>query len=141
MRFARVAVSVTGVVLGLLLAPGQLVAHHSFAAEFDVSQPMTLRGKIMKIEWINPHAWMHLAVTRPDGVVEEWEVELGPPNALLRRGWDKNSVPVGTEAVIFGYRSKDPNKTRINGRDANFPDGRKLFIGSSGTGAPEFDKR
>ncbi len=116
-----------------LAAPAD--SHHAFAAEFDATKPVKLRGKITKIEWINPHAWIHLAVTEDDGSTTNWMIEAGPPGALVRRGWKKNSVEPGTEVLVEGYRAID-DATRANGRDVTFPDGRRLFVGSSGTGAP-----
>jgi len=115
-------------------------AHHAFAAEFDGKAPVLLRGKVSKVEWINPHAWIHVNVVGPDGKATEWMVEGGTPNTLLRAGIDRNSLKVGTEIVVRGYQSKDKACTPIckaNGRDVTFPDGRKLFMGSSGTGAPK----
>src|SRR5688572_20248618 len=112
-----------------------LRAHHAFAAEFDGSKPVTLKGTVTKMEWINPHAWLHVDVTGPDGKVVSWMVEGGAPNALLRRGWNRNSVPPGTAVVVEGFRARD-GSNRANGRDVTLPDGKKLFIGSSGTGAP-----
>ena len=111
------------------------VAHHAFAAEFDSTKPVKLRGKITRMEWINPHAWMHLEVTGEDGKVETWMIEAGPPGALVRRGWTKKSVRPGTEVLVEGYQATD-GALRANGRDVTFPDGRRLFAGSSGTGAP-----
>jgi hypothetical protein len=116
-------------------AAAPLRAHHAFAAEFDASKPVTLRGTVTKMEWINPHAWMHIDVKGPDGKVVSWAVEGGAPNALLRRGWNRNSVTAGTAVVVEGFRAKD-GSNRANGRDVTLPDGKKLFIGSSGTGAP-----
>jgi hypothetical protein len=110
-------------------------AHHAFAAEFDAKKPIKLRGTITKVEWINPHAWIHIEVKRPDGVVEQWMIEGGTPNTLFRRGVNKNSLPAGTEIIVDGYQAKD-GTLKGNGRDITFPDGRKLFIGSTGTGAP-----
>ncbi|RAK60516.1 hypothetical protein DJ021_12235 [Phenylobacterium hankyongense] len=127
-----------------LLAAGafgvqQASAHHAFAAEFDGKTPVLLRGKVTKVEWINPHAWVHLNAVTPGGT-QEWMVEGGTPNTLLRSGIDRNSLKVGTEIVVRGYQSKDKACTPVckaNGRDVTFPDGRKLFMGSSGTGAPK----
>ena len=112
-----------------------VAAHHSFSAEFDANRPVLLKGKVTKVEWVNPHAWIHLAVAKSDGTMEEWMVEGGTPNTLLRRGITRDSLTVGTEIVEDGYQSKD-RSNRANGRDVTFTDGRKLFIGSSGTGAP-----
>ncbi len=117
----------------------QAVAHHAFAAEFDGKSPVLLHGKVTKIEWINPHAWIHLNVVA-DAKEQEWMVEAGPPNTLLRAGIDRNSLKLGTEIVVRGYQSKDKVCTPVckaNGRDMTFADGRKLFMGSSGTGAPK----
>lgn len=133
-----VGVSIVGGCLGLLLgviAAPSIEAHHAFAAEFDSTKPVALRGKITKMEWINPHAWMHLDVVKPDGTVEAWMIEAGPPGALVRRGWKKDSVLPGIEVLVEGYRALD-GSNRANGRDVTFPDGTRLFAGSSGTGAP-----
>jgi len=112
-------------------------AHHSFAAEFDAKRPVKLRGTVVKMEWINPHSWIHIDVKDPaTGKVERWMIEGGAPNALLRRGWTKNSLPEGTEILVEGFQAKD-GANRANGRDITFPDGKKLFVGSSGTGAPD----
>jgi hypothetical protein len=115
-------------------------AHHAFSAEFDASAPVTLRGNVTKVEWINPHAWIHLTVEQEDGSATEWMVETGTPNTLLRAGVTKNSLPIGSEIVVRGYQSKDHNckpACKANGRDLAFSDGRKVFVGSSGTGAPK----
>ena len=139
MRIMRSVITVAAAGLGLWLTAVPAAAHHAFAAEFDINQPVTLKGTITKMEWINPHAWMHLDVKTPEGKVEAWEIELGNPNGLLRRGWTRRDPPAGTEVVVTGYRSKD-GSNRANGKDANLPDGRKLFIGSADTGAPDFGK-
>ena len=134
----RLPVTIAGGCLGLLLcatAPARVAAHHAFAAEFDATKPVALRGKITKMEWINPHSWLHLDVAKPDGTVETWMIEAGPPGALVRRGWKKDSVVPGVEVLVEGYRALD-GSNRANGRDVTFPDGTRLFAGSSGTGAP-----
>ena len=120
----------------LALCGASLSAHHSFAAEFDINKPITLQGTVTKVEWVNPHAWIHLEVTKPDGTKEEWMVEGGTPNTLLRRGVTRESLKVGTVLVIDGYQARDHSLLRANGRNVTYPDGRKLFLGSSGTGAP-----
>jgi len=129
------AVVLAGGALAILTAGGSALAHHAFSAEFDATKPVALRGKITKMEWINPHAWMHLEVTREDGTVENWMIEAGPPGALVRRGWRRDSVIPGTEVLVEGYQAID-GALRANGRDVTFPDGTRLFAGSSGTGAP-----
>ena len=131
----RTKLSVVMVGVSLLLAGVPVVAHHSFAAEFDSAQPVTLSGTVTKMEWINPHAWIHLDVKKPDGKVESWEIETGNPSALIRRGFNRNSLPPGVEITVQGFRAKDGGM-RANGRDLTFKDGKKLFVGSSGTGAP-----
>jgi len=109
-----------------------LSAHHAFGGEFDANAPVLLKGKITKVEWVNPHAWIHVEVTKEDGSKEEWMVEGGSPNSLLRLGVTRDSIPVGTEVVVDGYKSRDHNLLRANGRNITFPDGRKLLLGSSG---------
>jgi len=116
-----------------------VVAHHAFGAEFDANRPVLLKGKIVKVELVNPHAWIHVEVPKEGGGTEVWMVEGGTPNTLLRRGITKNSLAIGTEVVVDGYQSKD-RSTRANGRDITFADGKKLFMGSSGTGAPRDGK-
>lgn len=115
-------------------------AHHAFAAEFDADRPVLLKGKITRIEWINPHSWIHIAVNEPDGSVKKWMVEGGTPNTLIRNGLTRDSLKVGTEIIVRGYQSKDElcePACKANGRDITFTDGRKIFMGSSGTGAPK----
>jgi hypothetical protein len=133
MRLHRVLITTFA---ALLLFGTAVSAHHSFAAEFDSNKPIQLKGTVVRVEWINPHTWIHIAVKDADGKTEEWMIEGGTPNTLLRRGLTKNSLPEGTEIVVDGYRAKN-GSNRANGRDVTFPDGRKLFMGSSGTGAPK----
>ena len=130
----KMSLAVAGV--GLLLASMPVLAHHAFSAEFDANKPIKLTGTVTKMEWINPHAWIHLDVKQPDGSVQSWMVEGGTPNTLFRRGFTKDSLVIGTEIVVDGYQAKD-GSMRGNGRDVTFKDGRKLFLGSSGTGAPK----
>ena len=122
-----------------LAASVPVLAHHAFSAEFDANAPVTLRGPVTKIEWINPHAWIHMESKGAGGKPEVWMVEGGTPNTLQRNGISRDSIKVGTEIVVDGYRAKN-GSNRANGRDVTFPDGRKLFMGSSGTGAPRDGK-
>ncbi len=129
--------TVVVIVVGLFVAGTavSLRAHHAFAAEFDAKKPVHFTGTVTKMEWVNPHVWLHIDVKKPDGTVENWAFEAGTPNVLFRRGFTKQSLLPGTEVVVDGYQAKDGLR-RANGRDLTFPDGRKLFLGSSGTGAP-----
>ena len=125
--------------VALLGAPLATLAHHAFSSEFDADKPFTVTGKVVKIEWVNPHSWIHIDVTEDDGSVTSWMMEGGTPNALLRRGITRTVLTVGSEVVVRGYQSKDPDcepKCRGSGRDIIFANGDKLFMGSSGTGAP-----
>ena len=126
---------VSAALVVMLVAGAHVAGHHSFAAEFDGSKPVTLRGTITKMEWTNPHAWLRVDVKGPDGKAVAWMIEGGAPNALLRRGWNKESVAPGTTVVIQGFRARD-GSNRSSGGEVTLPDGKKLFIGSTGTGAP-----
>jgi len=116
-----------------------VLAHHAFSAEFDANAPVTLKGPVTKIEWINPHAWIHMENKGANGKSEIWMVEGGTPNTLQRNGIARDSIKIGTVIVVSGYKAKD-GRVRANGRDITFPDGRTLFMGSSGTGAPKDGK-
>jgi hypothetical protein len=131
----RLTLAAAGVALSLVLAAAPVRAHHSFAAEFDANQPVSLKGTVTGMDWVNPHSWIHIDVKNPDGTVTEWMIEGGTPNTLFRRGFTKDSLKAGTEIVVDGYRAKN-GKNRANGRDLILPDGKRLFLGSSGTGAP-----
>ena len=130
---------------GLFLMTAPVWGHHAFGGEFDPNKPVLLKGPVTKVEWVNPHAWIHVEVPKEDGAqscqftpnakCEEWMVEGGTPNTLLRRGFTKTSLPVGTEIIADGYRAKD-GSNRANGRDITFPDGRKIFLGGSSPDAP-----
>jgi len=128
----KIAVLIAGFVV---IASVPAATHHAFSAEFDATKPVKLQGTVTKVEWINPHAWIHMDVKTTDGKVEQWMIEGGTPNTLFRRGVNKNSLPFGTAIVVDGYQAKD-GTMKANGRDITLPDGRKLFIGSTGTGAP-----
>src|SRR5438046_10276613 len=129
----RLFLAAAGILILATAAP--VAAHHAFTSEFDGSKPVTLKGTVTKMEWTNPHAWLHIDVKGSDGKVVAWMIEGGAPNALLRRGWNKNSVAPGTAVVVQGYRARD-GSNRASGGDLTLPDGKKLFIGSTGTGAP-----
>ena len=133
MRTKLALVALVGVGLA---AAAPVVAHHAFGGEFDPNKPVLLKGPVTKVEWVNPHAWIHMEVKKADGTTEEWMVEGGTPNTLLRRGITKESLKIGTQIVVDGYQTRDHSLLRANGRNITFPDGRKLFLGSSGTGAP-----
>ena len=131
--------------LALALSSGAtMMAHHAFGGEFDANMPVLLKGSITKVEWVNPHAWIHMQVKevtiagqkKTPAPGETWAVEGGTPNTLLRRGITRDTVKIGTEIVVDGYQTRDHTLTRANGRNITFTDGRKLFMGSSGTGAP-----
>ena len=132
---AKIFLSAAGVAALLTLATTPGWAHHSFAAEFDARQPVNFRGTVTRMQWTNPHVWIHVDVEQPDGAVEKWAIEAGTPNVLFRRGFTKESLAAGTEIIVDGYRAKDGSR-RANGRNITFADGRTLFLGSPNTGAP-----
>jgi hypothetical protein len=126
---------------GILISTVQLPAHHAFTAEFDTKKPVKLRGTIAKIELVNPHSWIYIDVKNEDGTTAQWMLEAGSPNVLVRRGFSKTALPKGTEVIFEGFQAKD-GSNRANGRDITFPDGKKLFIGSTGAeGPPEETKK
>jgi hypothetical protein len=131
----RTSLLVAASVVLLLSLAAPALPHHAFNAEFDANKPVKFQGVVTKMLWVNPHAWIYVDVKKPDGTVEEWAIETGTPNTLLRRGLTKESLKEGTEIVVDGYQAKD-GRRRANGRDLTLPDGRTLFLGSSGTGAP-----
>jgi len=135
----RFLIPILAAAAALFTASQPASAHHAFGAEFDANFPVLLKGKIVKMEWVNPHTWIHVEITKPDGTKEVWMVEGGSPNTLIRRGANKGTFPVGTEVVVDGYQARDHNELRANARNVTFPDGRKLFLGSTGTGAPSED--
>jgi hypothetical protein len=136
-RIAAFAMA-TGLLTVAVAAP--LVAHHAFGAEFDKDAPIRLEGKIVRLEWVNPHSWIHMEV-QGEAEPEVWMVEGGTPNVLLRRGLRRDCLTPGTEIIVDGYKAKDHSLKRANGRDVTFTDGTKIFMGSSGTGAPDDAER
>jgi hypothetical protein len=123
-------------VASLSLLPLAANAHHSFSAEFDLQKPVRIEGEMKEMEWVNPHSWLHIMVKQPDGKVVEWKVEGGAPSALLRRGWNRNSLPAGTHVIVDGFQARD-GSLRANARDIVFPDGRKLNLASSNSDTQE----
>ena len=132
-RTLSILIAAVALVVGTVTVRG----HHAFGAEFDPDAPIRLQGKVVKLEWVNPHAWIHIEITNKAGAKEVWMVEGGTPNTLLRRGLTRQTLAIGTELIVDGYQTKDHSLKRANGRDVTFKDGRKMFMGSSGTGAPK----
>jgi len=130
MRMKRISSLVLGALL-LTAVTLPALGHHAFGSEFDSNRPLLLKGKIVKVEWVNPHAWIHMEVTNADGTKDVWMIECGSPNSVLRRGVTKESLKVGTEIVVDGYQSRDYTLKRANGRNVTYPDGRQLMLGSS----------
>ena len=135
MQAHRLTTMAAAVAVAVALGAGTVAAHHAFSAEFDANRPVRFQGTVTKVEWINPHAWIHMDVQMDDGSTERWMIEGGNPHNLFRRGFSKDVIQIGMEIVVDGYGSKDGTR-RANGRDLTLPDGRTLFMGSSGTGAP-----
>ena len=130
----RLTLAIAAVALVAAAVPASW-AHHAFASEFDAKKPVKFTATVTKMEWINPHAWMHIVVKKPDGTSEAWMIEAGSPNSLFRRGIDKNTVRVGMDVVVDGYQARDGSR-RANGRDLTLPNGQKLFLSGSSAGAP-----
>lgn len=124
------------VVVAVALTGMTVAAHHAFSAEFDVNKPIKLVGTVTKVELVNPHSWIYIDVKGPDGKLVNWAIEGGAPNALFRRGWRKSALPIGSTITVEGFKAKN-GQPMANGRDVTFADGKKLFMGSSGTGAPK----
>ena len=137
-RVAAAAIAALGAVALLLATVVPVYGHHAFGAEFDPNRPLLLKGAVVRVEWVNPHTWIHIEVEVEGGSKEIWMVEGGTPNSLLRRGLKRDTIKIGQVVVVDGYQAKD-RSNRANGRDVTFEDGRKFFLGSSGTGAP-YDK-
>ena len=133
-----VGLAIAGLMAFLLVAVGPTYAHHAFGAEFDPNRPLLLKGAVVRVEWVNPHTWIHIEVADDTGKKEIWMIEGGTPNSLLRRGLKRDTIKIGQVVIVDGYQAKD-RSNRANGRDVTFEDGQKFFLGSSGTGAP-YDK-
>ena len=138
MQKRKILVAVFAGSLSFALA-SPVAAHHAFGSEFDPNRPLLLKGKIVRVEWVNPHAWIHMEVINPEGKKDIWMIEGGSPNSLLRRGVTKDSLKLGTEIVVDGYQARDYTMKRANGRNITYPDGRKLLLGSSNPEAGDVD--
>jgi hypothetical protein len=133
----RRTLAITAVGIGLAIGGVPMMAHHAFSSEFDANKHVEMTGTVTKMEWVNPHSWIHIDVKNPQtGQIENWAIEGGTPNTLLRRGLRKTDLPVGAAIKVDGYQAKDGG-LRANGKNLTFADGRQLFLGSSGTGAPD----
>jgi hypothetical protein len=135
MRGRIIVIAVAAACGAMLVSAGTARAHHAFSAEFDANKPVKFEATVTRVQLINPHSWIHVEVKGADGKTENWAIEAGSPNILMRRGITKDTLKVGTRILVDGYQSKDGTR-RANGRDLTLPDGTKLFLGSSGTGAP-----
>ncbi len=133
MRIQPLSAIAGGLLVCLVVVPA--LAHHSFAAEFDINRPIELEGVVTRMEFSNPHSWLHLEVTTDSGETQQWQVEGGAPNALIRRGWNRNSIPAGIRVHVEGFQARD-RSYRASGREITLPDGSSLFMGSTGIGAP-----
>jgi hypothetical protein len=131
----RIKQAVLAAGIGLLAATLPLVAHHSFAAEFDSAKPVSLQGVVTKLDWMNPHIWIYLDTKDDSGTVAHWQCEGGPPNTLTRNGWTRDALKIGDQASIEGFRSKDGTNT-CNARTVKLPDGKRVFAGSAEDGGP-----
>lgn len=142
-KMGKTSLAALGVATAALITGGAAYAHHAFAAEFDANAPVLLKGEVTRVEWTNPHTWIHIDhIDEETGETVAWMVEGGTPNTLLRAGLTRRTLSPGTELVVRGYQSKDrlcAPACKANGRDVTFPNGEKMFVGSSGTGAPDDD--